>query len=65
MLVLVPAQVAVALVQTAFGTIMQYQCLHTASAMATIAVALPIAPACPAQYLALLAILAPCAHYSH
>ena len=68
-LVSAPTQVAVALVQTTLTTTMQYQCLHTMSAMlalpamATIAAALPIAPACPAQYLALPAILAPRACY--
>ena len=70
MLVSAPTQVAVALVQTALTTTMQYQCPHAMSAMlvlpamATIAAALPITPACLAQYLALPAILAPHARYS-
>ena len=57
-----PTQVAVALVQTALATTMQYQCLHATLAVATIAAVLPNAPACLAQCPALPATLAPHAH---
>ena len=60
-----PTQVAVALVQTALATTMQYQCSHAMLVVATIAAVLPNAPAYWAQCPALPATLAPHARYSH
>ena len=60
-----PTRVAVALVQTALATTMQYQCSHAMLAVAAIAAVLPNAPACLAQCPTLPTMLAPHARYLH
>ena len=61
----VTTRVAVAQVQTALATTMQYQCSHATLAVAAITAVLPNAPACLVQCPALPVMLAPHARYLH